>query len=177
MPTTYQEADRSVREMLGRVLDKWHRPLVDAEVSFTIQMARNNAGPALKHGGWPADAMVKVTPLKDRVAGIGDVRLFIDETAWEEMDEPQRLALLDHEAQHVELKTYADDEGCEQICSDDIGRPCIKLRKHDWQFGGFDIVAERHKEASHEAGHMKSMVKKWKQLDLPFEGKGRLSAV
>jgi hypothetical protein len=40
--------------------------------------------------------------------------------------------------------------GFGEVARDDIGRPLIKLRKHDYEFGWFNIIAARHGIASAE---------------------------
>lgn len=150
MPTTYSLADDDVTNLLADVLRRWHRPLADAGVKFGVLMASNPAGHAVKHGGYPAAATVRVVPLKDRVTKGYDAEMVIDLRWWEGHRRPHRLALLDHEAMHVELaniKGYDPEDQSIRFDRDDIGRPKLRLRKGDWNAGdGFADVVGRHKD-------------------------------
>lgn len=150
MPTTYSLADDDVKDLLADALRQWHRPLFDAGVKFGVLMAFNPSGPAVKHGGYPAAATVRVVPLKDRVTKGYDAEVVIDLRWWEARKKKHRVALLDHEASHVELAKivgYSTEDGSIRFDRDDIGRPKLRLRKGDWNAGdGFAAVVGRHED-------------------------------
>ena len=99
-------------------------------------------------------AIVKINSLKDRVEGKADATILLDGYQWDhEMSEDQRKAVLDHEVMHLMLER--DGEG--QIVADDIGRPKLKMRLHDFHFGGFHAIAERHGPHSVEHAAVKSL--------------------
>lgn len=150
---------------------KQHHPeLVELEVRITVLFANAPVdektgevkGHALRHHGWPAQAVIKVNSHKDRVAGKADADLSLDEENWQRLTDRQREALLHHELLHLEVKS--DDEGHAQ--TDDCGRPKLKIRPHDWEVGGFHQVAENYREDSPEAIALASLAKDWIRLDL-----------
>ena len=170
MPT-YTDAPERVHQLLAKAVSQWHSELLEVEVTFLVQMVHASrdkdgepTGPAIKWGGSGAAAIVRITPLKDRQAGLADVRLLLDGDTWDSRSEAEQLAILDHECEHIEV--CRDKEGA--ILADDIGRPKLRLRPHDWLMGGFDEVMQRHRENALETKHADSMVRKWRQLDLPW---------
>lgn len=151
--TTYKKPDATMREVLDEVLDEIHERLVDAGVCVYLLVAhgaRDSEGalrsPAIKHHGVPALGLTRIVPLKQRVAGLGDAEVLIDGDRWEDLDDDERRALLDHELTHIEVLTNDDDEPV----LDSAGRPKLRLRPHDHHFGWFDEVAKRHRGASQE---------------------------
>jgi hypothetical protein len=134
-------------ELLSEVLEKHHPELHDAEliVDVLVAFATKNEqgeprGPALSHGGYPATATVRINSLKQRVLGGGDALVTLDGDRCGDFSPLQQRAILDHELTHLEL-IVSDEGGVE---GDDIGRPRLRLRKHDHQFGWFDAVVRRH---------------------------------
>ena len=129
------------------MLEKHHPELHDAEliVDVLVAFATKNEqgeprGPALSHGGYPAIATVRINSLKQRVLGGGDALVTLDGDRWGDFSSLQQRAILDHELTHLEL-VEGEGGGVE---GDDIGRPRLRLRKHDHQFGWFDAVVRRH---------------------------------
>lgn len=157
MPTTYTKSEDMT--YLDDMLGLYHPELRDAGVTFDVLFARaarnedgDVDGPAVKHGGYPVLAMVKIVNLKDRAKGNADVEIVIDEDNWETMNDEQRNALIDHELEHCELQLEMTQDGAEAVVKrDDLGRPKLKMRLHDRQFGWFDVCAERHGVNSAEA--------------------------
>ncbi len=152
MPT-YSKANAAVHETVNRIVEKYHGKLRDAGVTIDClfahpQLNKNGdpTGSALKHHGYPAQAVVRVTNLKERTKGHADAEVVIDADNWDILGEEERDALIDHELTHLEL-VYK--KGVLQ--RDDLDRPKLRLRKHDRQFGWFDEIARRHGEASPEA--------------------------
>ena len=127
---------------------KYHQPLHEAKVSLTIIVSsgprdKNGdvCGPAVSVNGYPAMAAIKATNLKQRAAMLGDAILEIDGDRIDELSDAERAALWDHELTHLEI--VVDKDGA--VKRDDLGRPKLKSRKHDFQIGGFHEIAERHK--------------------------------
>jgi len=87
------------------------------------------------------------------------VEILIDGDWWEAAPEKEQLAVLDHEFTHIAVSS--DD--------DDLGRPKIELRYHDYEFGWFRSVAERHGKASQECQQMAAIVEESGQFLLPFQ--------
>ncbi len=156
MPTTYRKADDKVVTLLTRALQKWHADLFEANVLIGVLMASNPDGDAVKHGGYPAFATIKVVSLKDRVSKGTDAEMLIDEGKWEDLRPGQQMALLDHELSHLKLKKSwrsqilgSDNEPTGEtelkFESDDLDRPKLKTVPGDWNCGdGFRSVVARH---------------------------------
>lgn len=152
MPTTYDKADDSVNDMLAGVMKKYHGDLVQAGVTVGILMASSETGAPVKLHGYPCQAVVKIRNLKDRTMGMPDADIVIDAENWEKLSKPERIALLDHEANHLELKK----DKYNTLQRDDAGRPKLAMRLHDHEFGWFDIIAHRHADASAEVKQAKA---------------------
>lgn len=143
----YELAPAEVGQIVERMTERYHPELRDAGVTIECLMAfptvdknGDSSGAALKHGGYPVAATVRAIGLKDRTAGRADVEIVIDGDRWPTWSEEQCYALIDHELEHLELKT--DKDGA--LVRDDLDRPRFKMRKHDWQFGWFDSIVRRH---------------------------------
>ena len=160
----YWKADEDVLKKLNLAMAQWHHDLANAKVNIGVIMAANpKDGPAVSHGGYPALASIKVVPLKDRITKGYDAEMLIDATFWKTTNEETRMALLDHELSHLELKkpkerktdkkkkNQEEDEDDDNIIAgqsflvDDINRPILKMKKGDWNVGdGFVEVVRRH---------------------------------
>lgn len=152
--TVYQRETAAMRKSLTAVMKAYHPGLVDAGV--TVDLIRVHAstdangdpkGPALKHGGYQAAAVVRIVGTKERVAGRGDAEIVVDGDRWDEWNDEERAAIFDHELTHLELKTIGETATVDR---DDLDRPKLKMRLHDRQFGWFDAVARRHGKHSVE---------------------------
>ena len=75
-----------------------------------------------------------------------DAEIIVDKYLWDEMTHRQRLALIDHEITHLEFQK--DEDG--YLKTDDLGRPKLKLRRHDFCIEGFSVIARRYGEDSNE---------------------------
>lgn len=165
MPISYEKGDAEVQQIVREVMAAHHPCLTLAEARIGTLMARTpgdegEPAPAVKFAGYPALAVVKVLPLKQRVLGNPDALITIDEREWELLDDTERRALIDHELEHLQVKRFGGggvlyyDEVAETVlgvpASDDIGRPKLTCKLHDWQLGGFRSVAQRWKQAALE---------------------------
>ena len=124
-----------------------HQPLVDHKVTIDFLFAfaerdakGNRKNDALKLHGYRALGIAKKTSLKDRAKGLADAEILLDGDWWEEATVEQQRALLDHELHH--LAAMGD--------TDDLGRPLLEMRQHDYHFGWFREIAQRHGAASQE---------------------------
>ena len=90
--------------------------------------------------GHRAYGLSKIINLKDRAKGNGDAEILIDHDFWVTIPEAQQRALLDHELNHIQV--CVTKTGVAKL--DDLGRPKLKLRKHDIEVGWFSSVAQRH---------------------------------
>jgi hypothetical protein len=142
-----------------------HHPDLDAvTVDALFAFDEEHSGPVLKHQGYGAAAVVRITPLRDRALGTADAVITIDRSTWIDLTAPQRDALVDHELQH--LVWVVDDEGKPK--SDGLGRPKLATRRHDHQLGWFDEIAQRHGEASFEVRQARVLLETGRQLYFAF---------
>lgn len=177
MPTYSKlKEDGDAHEILRSVLEEFRPDLLQVQIKIDMLMAYPTldkdgipTGPAVSHDGYPAYAKVKITSLVDRNLGVGDAVITLDGQHWKTLaespnGEARKRALLDHELYHLEIDR--DKEGA--IKADDIGRPKLKIRRHDWQIGGFREVAQRHGQHAYEQSQLKHMIDLHSQLVLPF---------
>lgn len=156
--STYKKCGSDVRDMADALISKYetHASLTDNHVEIDFLFAYGDRddttgeliSDALKLHGVKALGIARKLPLKDRAKGMGDAEICLDGDWWEAADEKEQAALLDHELHH--LVATAD--------RDAIGRPVIKLRKHDYQFGWFSIIAQRHGVHSQERQQAAAMM-------------------
>lgn len=91
--------------------------------------------------GAPALARAKILGALDRAQTGHDAQILIAAEHWEQARLEERRAILDHELYHfIVILGKRDDKG----------RPVLKMRKHDWQFGWFTCIAQEHGEFSAE---------------------------
>lgn len=162
MGITYDRATDVINDFVIAVMQKYHPELHAAGVRIQTLLAYGPVdektgeitGPAVKLGGYACAATIRITSLKQRVAGSGDAEMLIDGDRWFDWAESQKTALVDHELQHLELSL--DDGG--GIITDDNSRPKLRGRLHDWQLGGFKCIAERHGRDSFEVTQMDDLV-------------------
>lgn len=174
MPKTYTKAESSIHSLIASCVDRWHPVLKACEVTFDallesdIDDESGEERPSLKLHGYPCAAVVKVTSLKQRALGQADVLITIDAATWDRLSIDECEAVIDHELEHVGV--LADQKGGHWLTmemlnhpelparpkSDDLGRPRLKLRLHDWQLGGFAIVAKRHGQCALEVQEIRA---------------------
>lgn len=159
--STYTKCDSDTQTLVRKMLKMFNGDLVNAGITLDLlfAMASNETSPAVSFGGYPALAVVKITSLKDRVAGLADASIVIDELAWKDMTAEGKNALIDHELYHLIVKRT--DTGA--VKEDDCGRPKLKLRKHDWQTGGFYEIVQRHQMAAVDAQVIEEVHAKFQQ--------------
>lgn len=156
--------------MATALCQKYHHDLIDFRVKIDLLFAfaalddeGNPEGPALKLHGLPARGIARKISLKDRSKGMGDCEISIDGHWWHGANEEEQQALLDHELQHFEVKV--NRAGVE--LRDDLGRPQIRIRPHDYEFGWFKCIAERHGMASAECAQAEKIKRQAGQLFWP----------
>ncbi len=177
--STYERCPKKVVDLIRKVMVKHQPHLKAAGVQVAALFAYaprdkndNHKGSAIKHGGYAAAAVIRPAPPKLRALGVGDAVLIIDGDHWIEWSEAGRAALIDHELEHLEVvwdvmpNSETGYEGLPQL--DDLNRPKIRTRLHDWQLGGFDAVVKRHGEAAFEARNIRSLVDDFGQTLFPF---------
>lgn len=164
MPKTYDTAPPEVKRRADKLIERNHSDLWKTEATIDYIFAVNDTGDAVSHRGYPALAVVRIVNLKDRTKGMGDAEITIDAAKYAVMTPEQQDALLDHELHH--LIVVRDDDGMAK--TDDIGRPKLKMRKHDYDFGWFQVIAERHGMNSPEVTQAKIIWDDAHQSLFPF---------
>jgi len=151
MPTFKKPTiEDGVQEQLNRVLREVpdHQKIVLSAVRIDLLLAfadrdEKTGEPtnwAMTQHGVQAFAITKKIGLDNRVKGMGDVEIRIDGDWWGNATDEAQRALLDHELTHIAVRGKTDD----------IGRPLILLRPHDFEFGWFTAVAQRNGSHSQE---------------------------
>lgn len=152
-----------------------HKPLVAAKAKIDFVFAfpdydETTGAPlndALSKNGCKVLGIARKISLKERALGRGDAEISLDGHWWERASDKEQRALLDHELHHLTPKI--DKRG---LVTDDLQRPVIVLRKHDFEVGWFHVIAERHGIASQERIQAKALFDEagqfyWPSLQLP----------
>jgi hypothetical protein len=160
---TFQRCPKEIDELKNELLCKFpeHKPLLDARVTVDMVFAygkRDEKTDKLKsfamvRNGNRVLGMARKISLKQRALGRGDAEIALDADWWKEATEPQRASLLDHELHHLGVsltKSFA-------VNRDDLGRPKLYLRPHDYDFGWFAIIAKRHGSSAGEVQQAKTI--------------------
>lgn len=145
MPT-YKRCDPTVAELADEILCEFdtHEAVRVRRVKIDFLFAYpdwdeygNPKNAAIKLHGMPALGLCRKISLKDRAKGMGDAEILLDHPYWEKATEQEQRALLDHELHHISVSSNQSD-------NDQLGRPNVKIRKHDVEIGWFKIIAARH---------------------------------
>lgn len=165
MAKTYSAASADLLKRIERMQAEHHEDLAKVTIGALFVFDDEKSDAVLKHQGYPAAAVVRITPLKDRALGISDAIIVVDRAHWQKLSAAQMNALIDHELEH--LQTVLDaDTGKPKF--DGMDRPKLSMRQHDHQLGWFDAIARRHGEASPEIGQARQLLEQTKQLYFDF---------
>lgn len=160
---TYEKSTHILKPLAEKIMQRFatHEPLREAGVEIDYLFAYGArdedgklVGNALTKNGIKALGLTRKLSLKDRAAGRGDSEIVIDGDWWADANDDERNALLDHELHHIAVK--ANKSGV--IQTDDLGRPQLRMRKHDVDVGWFAIIAQRHGAASQEQYQAKKIM-------------------
>ena len=159
----FQKCPAEIHDIARGILKKHesHAPILKAGVRIDLVFAfadidektQQPKNDALSLHGHKALGICKKIGLKERALDRGDAEIALDGDWWNEANDAEREALLDHELHHIEVKQ--DERG---VVLDDLKRPVIKLRKHDFEFGWFNIVAARNGMFSQERIQARAML-------------------
>lgn len=168
MAVFYQAAPQEIIDLAERIKREHHVGLIEAGVTICWLVARNSdpAGHAITFKGWPAKALCRLNPLRDRVAGLTDCTILIDAQWWGLAPERERAAVIDHELTHINVCRYRVGN----VRYDDANRPKLELRKHDFELCGFHAMVERHGVNSAEAKGFMGVQEVWVQRHFQFAG-------
>lgn len=149
MAKIYEKGRGEVVDLVNEIMKEHHPQLyahdVTVDILFIGESDKNGVlVPTLKHDGYSAAATVKSNSIKDRCLGLSDAVITVDMATWKDLSDIKRRALLDHEITHLQLVPI--EKGSMIMKTDDLGRPKLKMRLHDWQLGGFTSIAQRYKD-------------------------------
>jgi hypothetical protein len=150
---------------IERVQDSYHEELEGVRVAGLFIFDDDSGEPVLCHQGYAAQAVCRLTPIRDRALGVADAVIVADRANWLTLSHSQREALIDHELSHLERVI---DGKSGKPKTDAIGRPKLAMRMHDHQLGWFDAVAQRHKEDSPEIRQARQLIASTGQLYFDF---------
>lgn len=165
MAKRYDLVSEDVMRRLQSVRDSYHGHLAPFTVS-ALFISNADGEACLTHSGYPAAALCRIVPGRDRAAGLSDAQIVIDRAIWQTLTVEQQTALLDHELTHIER--VLDNDGALKYDAQD--RPKCRMRKHDHQHGWFDEVASRHGMDSMEVRQARLLIDQVGQLYFDFAG-------
>lgn len=170
----YSASSTDLADCIERMQEEHHLDLHGVTVAaLFVYDDEASSESVLSHQGYPAAAVIRLTPTRDRALGVADAVIVVDRAHWLTLILEQKDALIDHELTHL---TRVIDEESGGPVFDAVNRPKLKMRMHDRQLGWFDEVAERHGEHSAEASQARQLLESTQQLYFNFSkprGNGR----
>ena len=158
-------ANEEINLTIQKVMKENHGDLHAEGVTITAMIARSEEGPAIKVRGCEAAGCIRITKLMERTLGLGDALMILDGERLDAWSSKRLQAVIDHELRHLTLARYKKTG---LIQHDDEGRPKLRLRPHDFEFGWFARTAELYGEESYEVSQAREIVAaSWVQLLLP----------
>jgi hypothetical protein len=151
----YGIANEEVNLTIQKVMQENHGDLHAAGVTITALIARSEEGPAIKVRGSEAAGSIRITKLTERTCGLGDALMILDGESMIAWSSKRLQAVIDHELRHLML---AKNKKTGQIQLDDEGRPKLRIRPHDFEFGWFARTAELYGEESYEVSQAREIV-------------------
>jgi hypothetical protein len=151
----YSIANEEVNLTIQKVMKENHGDLHAAGVTITALIARSEEGPAIKVRGSEAAGCIRITKLAERTLGLGDALMTLDGERMDAWTSRRLQAVIDHELRHLMI---AKNKKTGQIQLDDEGRPKLRIRPHDFEFGWFARTAELYGEESYEVSQAREIV-------------------
>jgi hypothetical protein len=151
----YSIANEEVNLTIQKVMKENHGELHNAGVTITALIARSEEGPAIKVRGSEAAGCIRITKLAERTLGLGDAVMTLDGESMIAWSSKRLQAVIDHELRHLML---AKNKRTGEIQLDDEGRPKLRIRPHDFEFGWFARTAELYGEESYEVSQAREIV-------------------
>ena len=151
----YSIANEEVNLTIQKVMKENHGDLHAAGVTITALIARSEEGPAIKVRGSEAAGSIRITKLAERTLGLGDALMTLDGERMVAWTSKRLQAVIDHELRHLML---AKNKKTGEIQRDDEGRPKLRIRPHDFEFGWFARTAELYGEESYEVSQAREIV-------------------
>lgn len=167
----FEVADGKVHGLAQKTMKQHHGELAKAGVSLEVLFAKPNEneqgeqiGTPLKAGGLEVPFTTTITSLKHRTKGQKDLEIVLNYPRWEEMDDGQKVALLDHALCTIAL--VKNKEGTHLV--DKLDRPRLRRRPPSHALGWYAAVAARHGEDAPAVRILRSIEKETKQLQFKF---------
>lgn len=163
---TYSNPSTDLTDTLERMRQAYHaEELRDVTLGALFVFDAEDALPCLKHQGYPAAAVVRISPLRDRALGLADAVVVVDRATWQTLSAAQKDALCDHELEHLERVIDAETDN---LKFDALDRPKLKMRHHTHQVGFFTEVVRRHGASAIEVKTVNALLEDCKQLPFNF---------
>jgi len=145
MSKAFSDGTRADYAMLNQVMARYHHELVDAQSRVSLNFVKafdkdDEPTPALKHAGHYCEAYVKLISRRRKLRDPHEAEIDIDGHMWEEKNDQQREALLDHELSHIKVVT--DRHGIPKRDEDE--RVQLKLVPDDIFITGFLSVIRHY---------------------------------
>lgn len=182
---TYRATDELndiIKELIENDSDHYHLNKSGVRISVLMHISD---GPMMC-AGYPALAMIRKTAPRERALGMADAVITVDSAAWDDLEENERVELVDHELMHLAPKIkewnyehmpdgsvrYEDGKAVkkEAVYEYDANhRPKLDIVKHDVQVGWFVRNVEKHGFRSPERMQAKALCDRFGQLLFGFE--------
>lgn len=158
MSKSYQQTNE-LDEMIAKLIEEkaYHRDL--SVTGATVQALFYHCETPLMLRGVQCYAYVSIVGAKERALGLMDATIVVDFERWKDMPDDRRIALIDHELYHLQVKKLKDGSNA----TDDMNRPKMCMRPHDIEVGWFVEIAKEHREASIEVMQATGMAANYKQ--------------
>jgi hypothetical protein len=160
----FEIAPDSVQQLVNQVAAQYHAHLGENGVVVKAVFAKKYEDDVLVHGlmhsGHQAAGTIRIISKRQRIHVNHDAELCLDFCFWEEASEQKRIALIDHELNHLVLAR--DKEG--KVKRTDLNHPVLKCIKDDYALTGFFLMAQRHGENAVEYESIGNVAKKISEL-------------
>lgn len=166
----FENAEQQVRPYVDRLLEQYHSEIAQAQVQIGLIFVSDfdkdeNPIPAIKlHGAFAAGCISLINGV-NAVFNPNQCQIQIDKLYWDNASEEVRLALVDHELEHLEL--VKDKNGI--TVTDDRNRAKIKLKPDDFVLTGFMSVVRRHGPHAVEAQSVTNVYTQMHPVLLEFQ--------
>lgn len=168
MGISYTNGLDSVTRLVATVMHENHCDLEKQHVTIRVLMAMKQDKDEEMVPVWPLRggrevlSKTTITPLRDRVSGIADATIILDEEwGWNRLSESRRYALIDHALMRLDL--MRDGDGIPLF--DDANRPRLCYRPYEVVIEGYIEPLARHGEASEEARQVRFFEERTGQMD------------
>ena len=137
MSVWYSKADEELVATIREVMKQHHEDKHIEGVSVDCLLAHTDriGGTAIKSRGTYALACIRITSLIERVMGMADAIMIIDNFSMQSWKDARLRAVIDHELEHIQL---IRDKKNNSPRRDDHDRPMLGIKQHDYQFGWFE---------------------------------------